>query len=110
GVLRACRTRELAFRSAFWHRVRHGGVAYHLRLLAQPARRLERILARTRRVEQHRSDGAADRARAPVDRERPGREEQTETLGEVGELGGVHVRGEHHELLPTPAEDEVARP
>ena len=86
----------------------HGGIARLLRLLDQPARRLERVLGGTRLVEQHGSHRAGDRPRPPVDRERPGREKQTETLGEVGELGPLDMRREHHELLPAPAEDEVA--
>src|SRR5262249_1069681 len=37
-----------------------------------------------------------------------GRDEQAETLGEVGELRGLEVRSEHDELLPAPAKDHVA--
>src|SRR2546423_7578595 len=107
--LRARRTRELALRSTFCRRIHHGGVTRLLGLLDEPARSLEGVLTGATLVEQNGSHRARDRPRPPVDRKRPRREQQTETLGEVGKLRALDMRGEHDELLPAPAKDEVAR-
>src|SRR5205807_3707430 len=100
--------RELGFRSAVQSVVDHRAVTGHLGLAYEPARLLEGGVAGTPLVEQYGSDRAGDRAGPPVDRERPGGNEEAETLGEVAELGALDVRGEHYELLAAPAEDEVA--
>src|SRR4029079_19371464 len=107
--LRACRPRALGRPSALASLLDRSGVAGQLSLLDHAPGRLEGVLGIESVVEQDGADRAGDRAWATVDRERPGREQQPEALGEVGELGPVDVRGEHDELLPTPAEDEVAR-
>src|SRR5438874_184778 len=86
-----------------------GCVPCQLGAAYEPARHLERFFGRARLLEQHSSDRASDRPRTPIDRKRPGRDEQAETLGEVGKLEEVDVRGEDDELLPAPAEDLIAR-
>ena len=89
-------------------RVDHGCVAVQLGPLDEPPRPLERSVGRAGVVEEDGSDRRSDPPWASVDPERAGREKQAKTLGEVGELGPLDVRREHDELLPTPAEQEVA--